>query len=87
MEKINALFMNSVGCTIEGDFTMDQINKFIDNENGFDCVFFTEGKLTRYPKSENKEVLQLQRDMFGDEKNQYNGKQHCLSDLMINAGM
>ncbi|MAF42892.1 MAG: hypothetical protein CMI54_01810 [Parcubacteria group bacterium] len=86
-EKINALFMNSVGYTIEGDFTMDEIKSFIENKNDFDCVFYTEGKLTRYPKSENKEVLQLQRDMFGSEENQGHGKQHCISDLMCNAGM
>ena len=87
MENIQALFMDSVGCTIEGDFTMDEIEKFIKNENGFDCVFYTKDKLTRYPKSKNKEVIQLQRDMFGSKENQGNGKQHCISDLMINAGM
>ena len=81
---MEAKIIDKVGCTIEGDFKQAEIEKF--KSAGWRIVWFKdEHKAIRYPKTDDPEVLELQKSEF--EELSKKGCMSCLTDLMINAGM
>jgi hypothetical protein len=76
--------IDQVGCTIEGDFKTAELEKF--KSIGWRVVWFRDvDKSIRYPKTDDPEVLELQKNDF--EELSKKGNTSCITDLFINAGM